>query len=219
MANIREKIEKLLALAQSPNENEARSALLKAKELMAKNKLSEADFEDASSKELVHVTCPNIKWTTDSGKIWMAKLCKVIADNYCCAVAWSTVRGTRTHTLVITGIGDDVELCKQVINYATGFIDNQIKVLNRRNGNKSAGHSYAQGFILGLELAFEQQKEEHQEWGLVMVKPQEVNDYEKSLGQKNVRTKKTDFDPLAYLKGQNDGMEFDAKRYIGQAAN
>ena len=38
MADIREKIAKLLALATSPNEQEAREALLKARELMAKHK-------------------------------------------------------------------------------------------------------------------------------------------------------------------------------------
>ena len=41
MADIREKIQKLLSLAGSSNENEARAAMLKAKELMAKHKMSE----------------------------------------------------------------------------------------------------------------------------------------------------------------------------------
>lgn len=34
-SNIKDKIAKLLALAESPNENEAKAALLKARELMA----------------------------------------------------------------------------------------------------------------------------------------------------------------------------------------
>ena len=37
--NIKGKIAKLLALAESPNENEAKAALLKARELMAEHKL------------------------------------------------------------------------------------------------------------------------------------------------------------------------------------
>lgn len=40
MADIKDKIAKLLALAESPNEAEAKAALLKARELMAKNKLT-----------------------------------------------------------------------------------------------------------------------------------------------------------------------------------
>ena len=44
MNNIQDKIAKLLALAESPNENEAKLALLKARKLMAKHKLSEKDI-------------------------------------------------------------------------------------------------------------------------------------------------------------------------------
>ena len=38
MADIKDKIAKLLALAESPNEAEAKAALLKARELMARNR-------------------------------------------------------------------------------------------------------------------------------------------------------------------------------------
>nr|DAZ56609.1 MAG TPA: Protein of unknown function (DUF2786) [Caudoviricetes sp.] len=37
--NIKERIAKLLALAESPNENEAKAALLKARALMVQHKL------------------------------------------------------------------------------------------------------------------------------------------------------------------------------------
>ena len=47
-----EKIKKLLALAESPNEHEAKAALLKAKELMAEHKLSELDVKDVGKKEV-----------------------------------------------------------------------------------------------------------------------------------------------------------------------
>ena len=41
----RDKIRKLLALAESPNENEAKLALLKARQLMAEHKLTEREDE------------------------------------------------------------------------------------------------------------------------------------------------------------------------------
>ena len=220
MASVREKIEKLLALATSPNENEAKAALLKAKELMAKNKLTEADFEDAKKQELKTFKCEDITWTTDSGRIWMAKLCKLICDEYLCVAAWNTMRGTRTHTLVITGMEEDLEVCKSVMEYAVGFVEGRIEYLQRkysRQDPKAVANSYAEGFILGLELAFEEQKEQHPEWGLVVVKSEEVEDYAKGLGSKNVRTKKAAFDPLAYLRGQNDGKNFNTRKVIGSA--
>ena len=48
--NIKDKIAKLLALAESPNENEARAALLKARELMAEHKLRPEDVKRPKGK-------------------------------------------------------------------------------------------------------------------------------------------------------------------------
>lgn len=215
--NVKEKIKKLLSLATSPNENEAKAALLKAKELMAKHKLSEDDFGDEKKQDLVHLTCEDVKWTTDSGDLWMATLCKTISEEHMCIAAWSTVRGRRTHTLVITGLKEDAEICKDVIEYAVGFVLGQIKILTRRStsGNtKSIRASYGEGFTLGLKMAYEEQRDEHPEWGLVVVKSDEVKDYENNLGTKSVKTKKSSFDPLAFAQGQLDGQEFKSKKAI-----
>ena len=217
MADIKERIKKLLALTTSPYEAEAMAAMRKAKELMAKHKLSEADFEDTKKQELVHLACKDIKWTTDSGEIWIASLCKVIAENYCCATAWSIPYKTRTHILEITGMGEDAEICKHVITYAVGFVRGSIKVQQRKqrySDPKSVAASYAKGFIEGLEMAFEDQKDEHPEWGLVVVEPQEVKKYKDGLRNKSVKTKSTAFDPMAHLKGFNDGKEFNAQRVL-----
>lgn len=46
----KERIRKLLALAKSPEENEAKAALLKARALMAKHKLTEAEFAEAQTR-------------------------------------------------------------------------------------------------------------------------------------------------------------------------
>lgn len=46
----KDKIKKLLALAESPNENEAQAALLKARQLMAEHKIGEADLEEPEDK-------------------------------------------------------------------------------------------------------------------------------------------------------------------------
>jgi len=217
MATIKERIQKLLALASSPNENEAKAALLKARELMARNKLSEANFEEAKGQELKKFLCEDVTWTTDSGRIWMVNLCKVLCDNYCCSSSWYIPKGTRTHKLVIVGVGEDAEICKEATGYAVGFVESTIEYLQRkyyRQDPKSVANSYAEGFILGLEMAFEEQKEDHPEWGLVVVKPEEVNEYEKALGSKSVKTKKSDFDPLAYMKGKVDGQNFSKTKVL-----
>ena len=215
--DIRDKIKKLLALATSSNENEAKAALLKAKKLMMDHKISEAEVQDLNEQELIHLQCDNVRWTTDSGEIWITSLVNLIADNPLCSCSWMTRKGTRTHILYIHGLGTDVELCKSVIEYAVGFVRGRIKIEQRRrvtSDPKAVAASYARGFILGMELMYDEQKDEHPEWGLVVSKPQEVDEYMKSLGERNVRTRKTEFDPLAYMVGQNDGRQFTAQRVL-----
>lgn len=62
--NIKDKIAKLLALAESPNENEARAALLKARELMAEHKLRPEEIEKAEKakviRDVLDVTCTSM---------------------------------------------------------------------------------------------------------------------------------------------------------------
>lgn len=53
MSEIKKKIAKLLALSSSPNEKEAQEALLKARELMAKHKLSPEECQQGSSAKVV----------------------------------------------------------------------------------------------------------------------------------------------------------------------
>lgn len=217
MSDIKDRIKKLLALASSPYEGEAMAAMLKAKELMAKHKLSEDDFVETEKQELIHLNCNDIKWTTDSGEVWIASLCKIISENYCCVTAWNTPHKTRTHILEITGFREDATICADVIKYAVGFVRGAIKELQRRyrrSDPKSIAMSYAGGFIEGLEMAFEDQKDEHPEWGLVIVKPEEVKQYEDSLGIKTVRTKQTQVDPMSLIKGFNDGKEFNTRKVI-----
>ena len=80
--NYKAKIKKLLALAESPVEAEAQAALLKARELMAKHKLSERDLKDVGKREVrdveLEITCSKRR------DPWIVNLSGVIAENYCC---------------------------------------------------------------------------------------------------------------------------------------
>lgn len=61
----KDKIRKLLALAESLSEHEAKAALLKARQLMAEHKLRPEDIEPAKNKKLINreidVTCTKQK--------------------------------------------------------------------------------------------------------------------------------------------------------------
>ena len=55
MKNYEEKIKKLLALAESDNEHEAKAALLKAKELMAIYKIESFDLNGNEKKSVKRI--------------------------------------------------------------------------------------------------------------------------------------------------------------------
>lgn len=215
--NIKDKIKKLLALSTSSNENEAKAALLKAKKLMMENKLTEDDINKKET-ELVHIHMPNIKWTTDSGNVWMVDLCDVIAGNYLCTVAWCTPPSSRTHSLYLTGLKDDAEICSKIIEFAVNVVNENIKKQVRRykyTDSKTVRHSYARGFTCGLKAAFDEQREDHAEWGLVEVKSEKIREYERSLGSKSVRThENSNINNNAYTNGVDDGMKFNARRIL-----
>ena len=219
-AEVKDKIQKLLALSTSSNENEARDALLLAKKLMMKYKISEMDIEEQAKPVIETLEC-DVQWTTDSGNIWATTLAKLICDNYCCACAWSHQAGTRTYSLRITGLGADAQICKAATEYAFGFVMGNIKRLQKIKKNtdpKSVSKSYAEGFICGLEIAFEMQKvqeeQEDRNWALVIQKPEEVQEYENSLSSRNVRTKQASIDMGTYLAGRRDGADFSINKVL-----
>lgn len=77
-------------------------------------------------------------------------------------------------------------ICKIVLEYAIDTINSIVKRLRykyRKEGHSTKGleNDFALGFINGLEEAFEKQKEENQEWGLVLKKDNEVVNYYKEL--------------------------------------
>lgn len=53
MIDIKDKIAKLLALADSPNEHEAKAALLKARELMAEHKLRPEEIKKTENVKVI----------------------------------------------------------------------------------------------------------------------------------------------------------------------
>jgi len=79
--DIEKKIRKLLALSESPNEFEAQAALLKARQLMAEYKLTEAKLHEGNKK--VKTIKTSISCTKQTN-FWIFTLSTVIGENYCC---------------------------------------------------------------------------------------------------------------------------------------
>lgn len=183
MADYRVKIRKLLALAESDNEYEAKAALLKAKELMAEHKLSEKDLADLKKRE---VKCIHTGYVyTERGEWWMSELAMVIGENYCCQAAnYKQRRRAQKREVEFIGLEEDVELCVAVFKYALETVRRLAREHAKEmrdsgsDAMKLAAQSYGHGFADGVKRAFEEQKAQKEEgWGLVMVIPKEVHDY------------------------------------------
>ena len=217
MAEYREKIRKLLALAQSPNENEAKAALLRARELMAKHKLTETDCTEMSKREVKNV---ETEFTfTQLRNPWTMSLANVIARHYCCTSIFYHERGSRTYTHAFVGLENDAEVCAEVFGYATRFVLSRVKDIRRAWKGFPASHvrrecdNYGYGFADGLKDAFERQRGEHQEWGLVMVKPPEVVAATAGMKKATLKIRK-DISGASYADGFKEGGEFTPEKSL-----
>ena len=220
--DIKGKIRHLLALAESPNENEARAALLKARELMAKHKLTEAELGEAEKqavrKMLTDITCSKRR------DPWISGLSAIIGESYCCKGYRNHTKGRQTQTIGFIGFEDDVEICVAIFKYAVDCIRGGIKAIE----NELAGYypwyirqqrdSYGYGFASGIRTALERQdKEKHGEWGLILVMPKEVQEAAQSLGKKDFKARTLDtIDPHTYAQGYEEGKEFAPAHRLGE---
>jgi hypothetical protein len=213
---VKDSIAKLLALAGSPNENEARTALLKARELMARHKLREADVKRPEDLKVVKrqtgITC------TKATNSWAVELSVIIAEHYCCRSYREHVKGAKKIVIGLVGLDDDIDVCERILLYAFDCAVDGCKKIKRRNGDSYSAaavrqmqNAYGSGFCVGLRKAYREQDARHQAYGLILVVPQAVNEATDKLGRAEVFAK-ADCDGyrmrFAQL-GYQDGQRFD----------
>lgn len=218
----KEKIRKLLALAESPNENEAKEALLKAREIMAKHKLSFADVEKKVNEEIKEIEVKDITFSSRKN-LWIKDIAFEVATHYCCKSILYSCAGKQTHTVCFVGVGDDVELCSEIFKYAVESVFSQITRIIQNSESyltskdmKLIRDSYGLGFAEGLSIAFSEQEEKNPEWGLVLLVPAQVNEYLKSINAKpkKFKTKNIQIEKNVFNKGLVDGENFNPSRRI-----
>ncbi len=173
-SDVIEKIEKCLALGSSPNEHEARTALLMARSLMAKWKISESEVHDKHRRDVIEM---------DSGltfskrrKSHLGSLSYTIATNMCCESYNSHRYKSKTYSIFICGYENDVRAVISALHLADAAISAAVKGMD-----PSAAHNYAMGFTTGLNKAFMEQNSSNSEWGLVLTVPPEVAEITRGL--------------------------------------
>lgn len=214
MEKIIDKVAKLFALSESSNEHEAESALLKAQEYLAKYNLSMQDV-DKSRREKENIDNPVNDFftgTTYKKAQWKGTLAYILAENFKC-YAYNKV-GSGTNRLYFMGRKQDVYICNLAFDYAVKAIMEavtKIRVGYVRCGRSVAGieNAYARGFISGLKNKFEEQKRKNQEWGLVLVKDNDVIAAFKNLHCKAKKSTQQRIEHSdVYAKGHEAGTRF-----------
>ena len=195
------KIVSCLALGDSPNEDEAKTALLMARRLMAKYKIEESEIEveddnPVEQKETEHIF-------TYRSSAWKAAMAMVIAENHCCMSFCQHRYRSKSYTIMFMGKSEDVRICIAAMNLAVAAVDEGI-LRNHLKGDSA--YAYANGFTRGLKKAYNKQNEENESYALVLSVPQEVRDYTDGLAEsRSSAQRKRVVDSAAYYKGFQDG--------------
>ncbi|HKM13740.1 MAG TPA: DUF2786 domain-containing protein [Candidatus Methanomethylophilaceae archaeon] len=214
------KIVACLNLGSSPNLNEAETAILMARTLMAKYKISEKELASVRLYEDEVVTKTTSIHMTNGRKYWIGILAKVISEGFGCDI-YSVQRKPRSRNreIVIVGEKYDAEVANEVFRSAYLACNNNILSLGQSSGRLSRDRelSYGTGFAHGVKSAISQQDEDNTGYALVMSTPQNVVDYMHGLNiGKSTRTsacidnnlqKKGYADGVAHLRKQLESTE------------
>ena len=204
--DILRKIKDLLALgdqARNNSEEEAKAAMLKAQQLMAKYDISAEEVEGEEEEEQYsHEMCEH-KWDY----AYRVPLANVLSKNFRCMVYF---RGKR---VVFMGHPSDAKICKATFEFAYKFIQKKGNALyNKRYSmgypTKGVFNSYAHGFIVGLKEAFDVQCQ-----ALAIITPPDVIDEFNNLSKDWVNKKSKDIssdvrDYETWREGRRDGKKF-----------
>lgn len=151
----KDKIRKLLALAKSPEPEEAKFALLKARKLMAEHKLSERDLEERNTTVIKRAIRETFSKKANS---WMDPLSIVIGENYCCSAFRCKISAKTTVWHVgFIGLEGDIEICVKIFRYAVRCIKSEQKKLRKQHRDYYTPQeiakicdSYGYGFARGV---------------------------------------------------------------------
>lgn len=219
--DIREKIQKLLALSESSNEHEAYAALMKARELIAKNKLDERDFEKKEEKQVIKTMSIQGLSFSMRRDPWVQYLAQVVSENYCCKTFFEMKK--RTRYVNFSGLSEDVDICTDVFRYALECARSGIEKEKRKYFKSSTkektliSDSYGCGFVKGLNEAFIKQNQENErDWGLILKCPKEVSDFIDNLTETIKPNCKKGVDESIFNNGYAEGKQFTTRKQLGE---
>ena len=199
-------VRKLFAKAASTHsEHEAKAAILKAQELMAKYGIQDVGKEN--DIKYISLTCKHT-----GNRSFRRPLAQIIASNF------RVKNNLRNMQVTFFGRENDVLTAKQAFEYTYAFIcreSGRICRKMRENFQDTTGvvNSYSMGFCQGLK-----EKLDAQSVALMVVTPSDVTkkfeEFTQGFGRSKYRISTAGFSRSIYERGRKDGWEALVRRRL-----
>lgn len=198
-SSIMEKIKKLLALSESPNMNEAQSALLKARQLMREYNLEDAERKD--TQKIYRLGLHDYKSYT-AELMTITYIIKQVSNVYVVLNG-----GYPLNTISAHGTKTEVEIAEYLFSYLKRELDYQYKQMRKNGDFYGRGKtSFYNGVLSEMQKRFSKQ-EENSNWGLVEYN-KENEKLARNLVYSDVRLKsKVSHTRVSNSKAYNSGKE------------
>jgi len=180
-AHVLDRIAKLLALAESPNEHEAQAAMSAAQRLMLKHNIEAAPRAREAGYGFRHLGTP-------SGRVGESQrqLALLLAEHFFVEVIWVPVwrpaEGKRGTVLEVCGSAENLELAEYVHAFVTHTGERLLRDYRAQHGKlaRGDGERFLSGLVSGFRAKLADQKRKNAREGLVFVGDSELSDYLRS---------------------------------------
>jgi predicted SprT family Zn-dependent metalloprotease len=173
-----DRIAKLLALAESPNENEAQAAMSAAQRLMLKHNIEAAVSGSRASYCFRHLGKPTGRVSEHE-----RRLASILDEFFFVQVIWVPVwrvtEGKRGSVLEVCGTRENVELAAYVYDFLMYTSDALYRADRKLRGDRShrARRKFLAGVMSGFHQRLESERQRSESQGLVWVGDPELRGY------------------------------------------
>lgn len=213
---ILERIQKLLALAESPNEHEAQAAMSAAQRLMLKYNIETVLKGGAHAYGFRHLGAP-------SGRIHESQriLASILNDFFFVEVIWVPVyrplEGKRGRVLEVCGTRENLELAEYVHDFLTQTSERLWRKYQERTGSRSSQHrlAFLSGVMFGFRDKLIAERRKNETDGLIWVGDAELHRFFRSR-HRHIRWSRSEQKPrnAAHFEGRQAGREIVLHRGI-----
>ncbi|MEO8184546.1 MAG: DUF2786 domain-containing protein, partial [Deltaproteobacteria bacterium] len=215
-----ERIAKLLALAESPNQNEAQAAMAAAQRLMLKHNIDSVHARAERGYTFRHLGEPTGR-VTESERIVSGILSANFFVETIWVPVWRPLEGKRGQVIEVCGTRANVEMADYVHDFLT--VTSERLWLEHRRAQGIASNRDRRPFLAGVMTGFRDklagQKKQHREHGLVWRADPQLGAYVKERHPRLSWTRYASSQhQAAHAEGRRAGSNIVLHRGLGRAA-